>query len=353
MSSTGVAAERLGGSGEPGCLTIAFESRQLSYGKHEVNLYNSGVNQILGVAAARGHDIRHFRMADLYSHDDRAYASMSVLRLPNDWEGEPHQAWRALQRVETRSVPLQEVSLCFVRGDDIRRDDTPNVNILGRMERHALVIETVDATLATCDKYELVRRCADVPQPVTYAADTLDAALEALANLPNREGFLVVKDRFGYGCGAQVHRISFQDRFLENRVQEYLRLYRFLLLQEYCPEVREGDIAVTFFDDELLGALCRLPEGRQWKTNASLGARETRYVLTPEQEQIAWTVRRAFPECRLCSVDMLLSGKVLEINAFPGGKGLLKAHGLVLGTIVMDKLERELQVHQTTHALSY
>jgi len=328
-------------------LTIAFESARISYSDFEVDFYNSGVNQILGVAASRGHDVVHFRMADLYRHDGAAFARVSVLRLREDWDGAPHDAWQALTVAEARSLPLEAIQLCFARGDEIRRDDTPNLDILRELERHATLIEPVDATLATCDKYELARRCPHVPQPVTYTAESLPEALDSIRRLPNREGYFVVKDRYGYGCGAQVHRVSFQHRHVENRVHEYLRLYETLLLQEYCPEVRDGDIAVTFFDHELIGALHRRPKPGQWKTNASLGAEETRHELTPEQERIAWEVRRAFPECRLCSVDLLLSGKVLEINAFPGGKGLLRTHGIVLGDRVVKRLESELQLNKS------
>ena len=39
---------------------------------------------------------------------------------------------------------------------------------------------------------------------------------------------------------------------------------------------------------------------------------------------------------------MLESGRVLEINAFPGAEGLLRNYGTVLGAIVLDRLEEEL-----------
>ena len=43
-------------------LTVAFESERLSYSNLEVDLHNSGVNQILSVCAARGHTLYHFNM---------------------------------------------------------------------------------------------------------------------------------------------------------------------------------------------------------------------------------------------------------------------------------------------------
>lgn len=39
---------------------------------------------------------------------------------------------------------------------------------------------------------------------------------------------------------------------------------------------------------------------------------------------------------------MLPSGRILEINAFPGGEGLWRNYGISLGEIVIDRLEKEL-----------
>lgn len=325
-----------------GKLVVAFESGQLSYSNQSVDLYNSGVNQLLSLAAARGHHLRHFRMPDLYRHEGTPRMRASVLALDDSWDGDDRSAWRHLRKVGEENLPLSACDLYFVRGDDIRRADTPNLDILREAEGPATVIETVAATLASCDKFELVERAPHAPQPITYAARDLAAALDAIGRLPHPDGWFVLKDRYGYGCGIQVHRLQVDAPDLALVVEEYLRLYGDVLLQEFRPEVADGDLVVTFFDDELVGAMRRIPAGDQWKANASLGASHVRHELTAEQAEVAWAVRRAFPECRLVSVDLLASALALEINAFPGAAGLLDTHGIVLAEQVLDRLEDEL-----------
>lgn len=323
-------------------LTVAFESRRLTYTDHPVDLYNSGVNQLLSVAAARGHRIRHFRMADLYRHLGTARARTSVLEIDASWDGDRLSAWTHLRKVGEENLPLDAMDLYFVRGDDIRREDTPNLDVLREAEASARVLETVAATLASTDKYALVERVPHAPQPVTYSATDIDAAMDAIGRLPDDgQGYLVLKDRFGYGCGAQVHRLHRDAEDLHVVVQDYLTAYRFVLLQEYRAEVAEGDIVATFWDDDFLGAMKRVPAEDQWKSNASFGAAQTAHELTEEQAATAWAVRRAYPECRLASVDLLPSGRALEINAFPGSQGLLDTHGVVLADRVLDRLEQE------------
>lgn len=329
-------------SGDRRRLTVAFESGQLTYSDHPVDLYNSGVNQLLSLAAARDHAIRHFRMADLYRHQGTPRVRTSVLALDESWDGDALSAWSHLRKVGEETLPLDAVDLYFVRGDDIRRADTPNLDILREAELSALVIETVAATLASCDKYALVERVPHAPQPITYVGSDPDMAMDEIRRLPHADGWVVLKDRYGYGCGAQVHRLHVDGPDLEHMVVDFVRAYGEVVLQEFRPEVADGDLVVTFFDDELLGAMRRIPADDQWKANASLGATHTRHELTDAQAETAWAVRRAYPECRLASIDLLMSGQALEINAFPGAAGLLETQGIVLAERVLDRLESEL-----------
>ncbi|MFW5855299.1 MAG: N-formylglutamate amidohydrolase [Thermodesulfobacteriota bacterium] len=324
-------------------LSIAFESARLSYSDLPVDLYNTGVNQILSVAAARGHRLFHFSMKDLTRDGELPAARMSVLALDPVWKlDNPLSAYRYLKVIDRRLVPLESVQLFIVRGDDIRTEDSENIHILRWASENMKMIETVDATLLTTDKYGTIKRAPQLPHPVTFPAAGLDEAKEAIRRLPRADGSFVLKDRYGYGCGAQVHRLHFDDPELDLRLNGFIEQYGHILVQEFCPEITRGDIVVTFFDDELIGALRRLPASGEWKTNASLGARELGCNITAQQESIARALKRSFPECRLASVDMLESGRILEINAFPGGRGLLQNYGISIGEIVMDRLEREL-----------
>jgi len=323
-------------------LTIAFESQRLSYSDLEVDMYNSGINQILSVSAARGHFLYHFSMQDLFYHEDKAFAKASVLALPENWQSDPLECYRLLRKIDERPVSLSDIDLCFFRADDVRHSGTPNLELIRTIEEHGILLESAAATLATNDKFEITLRVPNVPQPTTFTASTLDEALRALTELPDREGYFVLKDRYGYGCGHGVHRIEFADPELNEVITMYLSYYDHILLQEFCPEVSQGDLVVSFFDGELIGSMCREAAPGEWKTNYSLGATQLVYTLTSEQEEIARKVQSAFPESRLLSVDMMQSGKVIEVNAFPGGKGLLEIYGISLGTIVMDRLEREL-----------
>ena len=321
-------------------LNVVFESGQLSFSDLEVDFYNSGVNQTLSVAAARGHNIFHFSARDVVSSRGIPSANMSVLSLPASWSGDAVDAYKHLTKVDERLIPFSEMHLCFMRADDIK-PSTPGVDVLQLAEKECIFLEDVEDTLQTCDKYETILRCPDVPQPKTYAADSLDGTIEGVEKLPKATGRFVLKDRFGCGCGEQVHLLSFGDPDLMATMQRYVDEYTDVIVQEFCPEVSQGDLVATFFDMRLLGTMERLAIPGEWKTNASLGAMERGYDLPPDLEERARQVAGLFPGARFASVDMLKSGKVLEINTFPGGAGMYKVHGIMIGEVILNKLEQE------------
>jgi N-formylglutamate amidohydrolase/glutathione synthase/RimK-type ligase-like ATP-grasp enzyme len=326
-----------------GPLRIGFESQAVTYSGFAVDLFNSGINQILSVAAARDHRLFHFSMADLRNRNGEYAAEMAILELDPAWDrADPLHAHRHLRVVGRRTVLLADIQLFVVRGDDIRTEQTINIEALQWAAGHAKMLESVEATLSTTDKYATIERNPQLPHPVTFPVATLAEAIEAIARLPRDGPYFVLKDRYGYGCGAGVHRLMFDAPGLEGDVTGYLENYGHVLIQEFRAEVGEGDLVVTFFDDELIGSLRRIAADGEWKTNASTGADEVGVTLTPEQESIARALKRSFPECRLASVDMLASGRILEINAFPGGEGLLRNYNIQIGEIVMDRLEKEL-----------
>ena len=322
-------------------LAIAFESEKLTYSKFDVDLYNTGITQILSVAASRGHNLYHFCMSDLYWHNEEAYARASVLKLPKAWQGEPITAHQYLKEVSHLPLKLSDLDLCFARGDDIRDEQTPNLDVLQTIDTRGALFESLGATLSTADKYELIRRLPDIPSPATYTASSMTEARRAINNISSDHGYFVLKDRYGYG-GGQVHRLRFEDPELDRSVKMYLSKYDQIIIQEYCPEIKNGDLVITFFDGKLIAPLLRKPAYSEWKTNLSFGSNQIVHVLTHEQEHTARKVTNAFPEIRFASVDMLTTGKVLEINSFPGGVGLYENYGISIGAIIMDKLEAEL-----------
>ena len=218
------------------------------------------------------------RRADTASH-------ATTLELNPSWDrtDDPEHAHRHLRVAGHRTVELAQIQLFVVRGDDIRTEQTPNIEILRWAAAHAKLLESVEATLSTTDKYAPLERAPQLPHPITFPASTTAEAAAAIGRLPRDQPYFVLKDRYGYG-GAQVHRPAFDAIGLEAEVADHIAAYGDVLIQEFRAEVGHGDLVITFFDDELLGALRRIAPPGEWRTNASIGALEVGVTLTAEQE---------------------------------------------------------------------
>lgn len=125
-------------------------------------------------------------------------------------------------------MKLRDVDLCFARGDDIRHYDTPNLDILQTIEETGVLFESIRATVDTNDKFEMVVRAPHVPQPTTYAASSLK---EARTGIPA----------------------------LDEIIDMYVSRYNHIIVQEFCTEVKNGDLLETFFDGELVAPMRRKP----------------------------------------------------------------------------------------------
>lgn len=320
--------------------SVAFENGRLSYSDYPVDL-KSVMNVLLGESARRGHGLYFFSADDVFSMGGAPYARMSLLGLDGSRSVRDAEYTDVIKTGE-EDIPLPEMDICFIGAEDIK-PSTPNIELIEQAEDDVVFLVGMKGNLDTCDKYELIRRCPDVPSPVTYKADSPEEAMDAIGRLPDNDGYFVLKDRYGIGYGEEVHRLRYDDPGMESRVREYLGEYGHAVVQEFCPGIRNGDVRIMFLDGESLPAFKRVAPRGEWRTNAQHGSRILRHSATPGQLEIARRVAESFPEARFSAVDMLESGEVFEINAMPGVRRLPELYDEYahMGGVIMDLMEGE------------
>ncbi|HET8953678.1 MAG TPA: hypothetical protein VFN44_24360 [Solirubrobacteraceae bacterium] len=179
--------------------------------------------------------------------------------------------------------------------------------------RGVRVLNRAGALLAAHDKLltAKVLRGADLPHPRTRV-------LHPGASLPEWEGALVVKPRFGsWGRDVELcgDEIAFRRhvRALEHRLwfQQHGAL-----LQELVPSAGH-DLRVVVAGGVVVGAIGRLAAPGEWRTNVALGG--TRVAVEPPPEALGLAARAAAAAgLDLVGVDLLPDGAggwtVLELN---------------------------------------
>lgn len=87
------------------------------------------------------------------------------------------------------------------------------------------------------------------------------------------------------------------------------------LIQEYQPDVVDGDKRVLLLDGKLLGAIRRVPREDDIRANIHVGGRVEACDLTPEEQRVVEEIGPQLANVGLYFVGLdLIGGKLIEIN---------------------------------------
>ena len=142
---------------------------------------------------------------------------------------------------------------------------------------------------------------------------------------------IIVKPLFGNG-GAGVFHIAPGDENLNSLLELFTQLYREpVIVQRYLPEVRAGDKRIILVDGKPAGAVNRVPQAGEARSNLHVGGRAEASALTAREMEICEAIGPVLSEKGLIFVGIDVIGDYLteinvtsptgvqEINRFDGG----------------------------------
>ncbi|MCO4760906.1 MAG: glutathione synthase [Myxococcales bacterium] len=113
----------------------------------------------------------------------------------------------------------------------------------------------------------------------------------------------------------------------------------FVLIQQYMPEVTEGDKRVILVNGELGGALLRVPPADDLRGNIHVGARTEYVQLEPAEVVLCEALKQPLKDAGHIFVGIdLIGGKLTEINVTSptGIREILHAGGTDLAAALVD-----------------
>lgn len=127
----------------------------------------------------------------------------------------------------------------------------------------------------------LVLRFADLTPPTAIARD-----LATIRAFKARHGDIILKPLYGNG-GAGVFRLDENDRNLASLHEMFTAINREpLIVQEFIPAVSKGDKRVILVNGEPVGAINRVPQAGETRSNMHAGGRPEKVGLTPRDLEI-------------------------------------------------------------------
>jgi glutathione synthase len=156
---------------------------------------------------------------------------------------------------------------------------------------------------------------------------------------------IIVKPLYGNG-GAGVFHIKPDDENLSSLIELYEAFYKEpLIVQQYIPNVREGDKRVILVDGKAVGAINRVPANGEARSNMHVGGTPLKCQLTARDEELCEIIGPSLKKQGLLFVGIDVIGNYLtEINVTSptGIQELSRFDNINVASIIWDAIESKL-----------
>lgn len=287
---------------------------------------------ILLEAQRRGYDIFYYTPPDLALHGNHLLARGHTLRL-NDKYGDHFEL--SHPRVEN----LGQRDCVLLRQDppfDMAYITT--THLLERIQPGTLVVND-PAHVRNAPEKLFVLDFLDL-MPPTLVTRQMSDVLAFRAQYKD----IILKPLYGNG-GAAVFRIKPEDSNLSALVEMFQTVFREpFMVQEYRPEVKQGDKRIILVDGEIAGAINRVPQEGETRSNLHVGGTAVKAELTARDREICERLKPELKRRGLLFTGIDVIGPYLtEINVTsPTGIRQVKAFGgNDIAVMIWDAIERK------------
>jgi glutathione synthase len=256
----------------PAMLTIAFQMDPIT----GVDVNADSTFDIALEAFGRGHEIWVYEPKDLSLENGKVRAMA--------------QRVKTLERVQGAHVTLSEPEGLDLHGVDaifLRQDPPFDMSYITTTH---MLEHVMDQVLVVNDP----RHVRDAPEKlfVTHFEGVMPPTLITSSEKDIRDFFerhsrdIIVKPLYGNG-GAGVFHLRDGDRNLTSLLEMFEQLTREpIIVQRYLDDVRNGDKRIILIDGEPVGAINRVPDESDARSNMHVGGKAVETVMTDREREI-------------------------------------------------------------------
>lgn len=182
-------------------------------------------------------------------------------------------------------------------------------HLLDRLPREVLVVND-PFWVRNCPEKLMVLDFPDLTPPTLIARDP--AAIRAFRD---RHGEIIVKPLYGNG-GAGVFHLRPGDPNLSSLLEMFAGINREpVIAQKYLPAVVKGDKRIILVDGEPVGAINRVPQEGEARSNMHVGGRAEKVGLTKREREICARLGPVLRDKGLLFTGIdVIDGWLTEIN---------------------------------------
>jgi glutathione synthase len=307
-------------------LTVAVQMDPIE----RINIKGDSTFALLIEAQARGHRLQYYTVDSLSMQDGRVFARVADLAV-RDVEGDHATVGVASQ------MPLDQLDVILMRQDPpFDMNYITATHLLERVHPTTLVVND-PAHVRNAPEKIMVTLFPDLMPPTLVSRDR-----EAIQDFRAEHGDVVMKPLYGNG-GAGVFKVGRDDPNFGSLFDMFTTLSREpWVTQRFLPEVAAGDKRIILVDGEPLGAVNRVPQPGDIRSNMVRGGAAETTQLSPREREIC---ARIGPELKargliFAGIDVI-HGNLTEINVTSptGIRAIKRLGGPDLATPIWDAIE--------------
>ena len=170
--------------------------------------------------------------------------------------------------------------------------------------------------------------------------------LESIISFRKEFKDIIVKPLYGNG-GQGVFHVLPEDENFNSILEMFFNQNREpLIIQEYLKDVRNGDKRIILLNGEIVGAINRVPQKGESRSNMHVGGKAEKTILTDRDKFICKEISQSLKDRELFFVGIDIIGDfITEINVTsPTGIREIKSHdSILIEKLFWDFIENKLK----------
>ena len=295
-----------------------------------INIRGDSTFALLLEAQARGHALHYYTPDRLALEAGRVFATMPPLTVRDELGN--HFTFG-----EPRRTELTEMDVVLLRQDppfDLAYITT--THMLERVHPKTLVVND-PASVRNAPEKIFVLEFPDLMPPTLITRDL--AEIRAFRAVHKD---IVMKPLYGHGGGA-VFRLTHDDLNFGSLYDMFAVTFREQwVVQQFLPEVKDGDKRIILVDGEYAGAVNRVPAADDLRSNMVRGGSPKETELTTREREICKRLGPHLRERGLLFVGIdVIGGWLTEINVTSptGLRAIRNVGGPDIAKLIWEKIE--------------
>ena len=286
-------------------------------------------------AQNRGHTIFFFKPDDLILRSNKVFANICKIELSSI------NGVDKFKYHKNQVLPLSDYDVVMMRQDPpFDLSYITATHILEKLPKSSLVVNNPFEVRNAPEKIFVT----NYPHLMPKTLITRD--LQSIKGFREEFKDIIIKPLYGNGGQGVFHVLPNDENFNSILEMFFNQNKEPIIIQEYLKDVRNGDKRIILLDGEIVGAINRIPQQGESRSNMHVGGQAHKTILTKRDKFICKEISQSLKDKELLFVGIDIIGDfITEINVTsPTGIREIRSHDKIyIEKLFWDFIEQKLE----------